>query len=971
MRWKPLGLWLILDHHREKEPNDLRLGARPLLARRLLNFTFMKKNLLPLCIAIALLAVFNVNRASAQIFANDDAGVYKGWNTGTNYGFGFQPWILYNTNGGTGFAGHFLGNNDPVGSTNGNFWGMYANNSSTSVSEAFRAFSNSLPVNATFKIKWHNKGIGNFNYNAGGFNLRNGNNTNLQTATTFIFDGSVFSFYYIGGNSDNFVVYDGNGVNTVPLGFSSGNNGLTVLVTLLPNSTYNLIVENGAGTSVLYTANGQPLAGSGTIDSVAQFVFDADGDQNFNGMEIFILAPQVANLTPTNGAVYVPAATPLSFAVTSSSSTIVSNNIQLILNGVVQTNLTDVGSGTSSNQLVLNTPLQDNQTFNGTIIATDQSGNSSTNTFTFNTWDTSPNNIYVESGDYNYGGGQWLNNFTTAQPNQNYGQFDLLGISNIDYLVFNPPTNNAYRAGDAPELEAATDVDHNNFAANGFTPYDLAFNDTGEWEDYTRVLSNNVTYAVYARMSGFNANPTMSFERMATPQVSSANQPGAVLGTFVAPQTGGTQVYTFVPLKDFFSNPVLVNFGGTNTFRTTDIGGSGAYNLGYLVFVAVTNNTTLRPYLSAGFPFSNVTGVSPQQQVSLTIANGQTSVNPSSIQLFLNASNITSAVTLSNNAAGTLLTYQPVFPNILPGGTNSLQVIFSDGSVSQTDSWQFVVQTLPVLPLAWAMPTNSSFISGFAEQIAKADDSSNSADFPPSVARAESQLAGTLIDPGSGAVIPNVALNGGLNNETNTINYAIDNRFNGLFTPTNPFPAIVPGTSNNVAMAAQMYVWLSAGIYTFGVYSDDGFQFTAGSTPANTNLILGIANVGRAPASTQFSFIAPTNGFYPMRLLYFKAQLGGGGVELYSVNSAGANVLLNDPNTPGSIKSYYLVSSMAPIITISPSGNNVILSWSAPSYSLESAPVLTGPYTTNSAATSPYPVPATGSQQYFRLVKTQ
>ena len=49
----------------------------------------------------------------------------------------------------------------------------------------------------------------------------------------------------------------------------------------------------------------------------------------------------------------------------------------------------------------------------------------------------------------------------------------------------------------------ATDVDHNGFAAAGFPPYDLDFIQNSEWEDYTRQLSNNVTYAVYARMAGF------------------------------------------------------------------------------------------------------------------------------------------------------------------------------------------------------------------------------------------------------------------------------------------------------------------------------------------------------------------------------------------------------------------------------------------------------------------------------------
>jgi len=404
----------------------------------------MKKNtFIFTCLTLALVAGFSSNRASAQIFASDDAGAYTTWTNGQNAGFGFEPWVFYNTGlagGATGFAGTFRGNGgDPVDSANGNYWGTFANSATTASTEEFRAFSNSLPVNATFKIRWHNTGIGNTDNNAGGFSLRNGDSTNLQNAATFLNDNPLFALYYVGGISDNYRVFDGNGVNPIPVNFSTGNNnGLMVEVTLLPNSMYNMVVENAAGTTVYWSTNDQPLAASGTIDSFAMFAFDTDGNQNFNDPEIFLLAPQIQNLTPANGATYVPAGSQLSFAVTSSASTISSNQIQLILNGVAEaaTNLTDTGSGTSSNEIVLNTPLQGNQLFNGTVIATDASGNTSTNTFSFNTWLTEPNNIYIEAGDYNYGAGQWINNFTTAEPNQNYGQFDLLGTNNIDYFVF-------------------------------------------------------------------------------------------------------------------------------------------------------------------------------------------------------------------------------------------------------------------------------------------------------------------------------------------------------------------------------------------------------------------------------------------------------------------------------------------------------------------------------------------------------
>jgi hypothetical protein len=642
------------------------------------------------------------------------------------------------------------------------------------------------------------------------------------------------------------------------------------------------------------------------------------------------------------------------------------------LNGVVQTGAawTVLNSGTSSNEVILNTPLQANQIYNGTIVAADANGNSSVSTFSFNTWGPSPNNIYIEGADYNYGGGQWLNNFTTPQPNQNYGEFDLLGEQFIDYYILNQAgTNNAYRAGDLPGVEAATDVDHNNFAANGFQPYDLDFIQNSEWEDYTRQLSNNVTYAVYARMATFGNNPIMQMERMASSQVDTTNQPGATLGQFTPPQTGGTQIYTFVPLTDFFSNPVLINSGGTNTFRITDIGGSGTYNVGYMVLIGVTNSGTLRPYVTSGFPYPSATGVNPLNQVQFTIANRQTSVNPASIQLFINSNNITGSLTFSNNAAGTIVTYQPVFPNLLPAGPNYATVIFSDGTVSQTNSWQFNVETLPILPSAWAVPLSGSFSRGFYEQIAKGDDSATNTDFPPSVARAVAQLAGTLTNSQTGLPYANEALNNGTNIELNTINYAIDSQFTGIFPPTSAFPDVPLGTTNNVAMAANMYTLLQPGIYNFVVYSDDGFQFTAMDPANTTNVVLGVANFGRAPAGTEFSFIVQTAGLYSMKLIYFKSQQGGGGVELYSTGSSG-NILLNYSGNANAVPVYYSLVSAAPLLSIAPSGHNVVLTWNNAAYSLQGAPVVTGPYTTIAGSSSPWPVSITGSQQYFRLVKT-
>jgi len=88
---------------------------------------------------------------------------------------------------------------------------------------------------------------------------------------------------------------------------------------------------------------------------------------------------------------------------------------------------------------------------------------------------------------------------------------------------------------------------------------------------------------------------------------------------------------------------------------------------------------------------------------------------------------------------------------------------------------------------------------------------------------------------------------------------------------------------------------------------------------------------------------------------------------LYSINATNGTSELLNADTATAIQVYYSSVAAAPTLSISQSGNQVVLSWNAPSYSLQSAPVVTGPYTTISGSTSPYHFTITGTQQYFRL----
>jgi hypothetical protein len=45
-----------------------------------------------------------------------------------------------------------------------------------------------------------------------------------------------------------------------------------------------------------------------------------------------------------------------------------------------------------------------------------------------------------------------------------------------------------------------------------------------------------------------------------------------------------------------------------------------------------------------------------------------------------------------------------------------------------------------------------------------------------------------------------------------------------------------------------------------------------------------------------------------------------------------------------------------------------VLSWTNAGFNLQTAPVITGPFTNLPAATSPYTNPLTAPQQFFRLI---
>jgi hypothetical protein len=352
--------------------------------------------------------------------------------------------------------------------------------------------------------------------------------------------------------------------------------------------------------------------------------------------------------------------------------------------------------------------------------------------------------------------------------------------------------------------------------------------------------------------------------------------------------------------------------------------------------VPSTDTSTQRPYISAGFPFPNAGNVEPDQTISFTIANRQTTVTPASIQLFVNNVNVTGSITTTNNAAGCVVNYAP--PSYYPIGSNTtVRVVFTDsGSVSQTNQWQFSVVNIPTIPSISAL-AGSGANRGFNVHVSKATNSASPALFPNSSARAQNHLANLIIDPNTSQPFFNEAggpSGNGRYAETNAINYNQATGFDpsGLAGDVNfPFVAqTLDGSYTNdpdfISLEAIAYAQLSPGIYKWGVRSDDGFRLTFGAASNPTNLVVSEFEGGRDDGTpTESEFIIQTAGLYPFRLLYYEGT-GFASLELYSVNrTSGQAILLNNLTNGAAIVTFRDV----PITILNPAhaGNTTTFSF--------------------------------------------
>jgi hypothetical protein len=368
-----------------------------------------------------------------------------------------------------------------------------------------------------------------------------------------------------------------------------------------------IIVNLPAGQNTLQLLSGDG-AGAGGIANFVDFILVPAGTG---------FPPVINNLNPNN--VSPPAnanifldVTNITYSVSSAFSTVASNDIHTLVNGIDISKLATY-SGNNTNWSV-SVPCPQNQLITLVINARDANGLSNSVTETFDTF--SQNNLMVEGVDWDFNGGQFIDDPVPTAPiapaaNSYYQYYTVIpgatgSVFNVDYTgTWDGEQLAGYRNIDNTgpdngfQCEVCADFKRDKFIANGSTDYDLGYYNPGQWANYTRTFPTN-KYNVFGRLAGgagpFN-NTTL---KLVTAGRGTTTQTTQLLGSFADANAAGWQTWHWVPMRDTNGNLATVSLGGVQTVRATS---GNNVNVNFFMFVPVAS---LFPTLTASLSGSTI-----------------------------------------------------------------------------------------------------------------------------------------------------------------------------------------------------------------------------------------------------------------------------------------------------------------------------------------------------------------------------
>jgi len=395
-----------------------------------------------------------------------------------------------------------------------------------------------------------------------------------------------------------------------------------------------IILDLPAGTNTLQLLSGNG-AGAGGIANFVDFIFVPAGT-TFPPV-ISHVSPVAAN--PPNFNVFLNAPD-ITFTVGSYFSTIASNNIQILVDGInVSSEATITGNNTNWS---VSLPCPQNQIVSLTITATDANSLSNGVSETFDTF--SQNNFMIEAVDFDFNSGQFIDSPVPTGDSPGLGNeatnsYFNGGVNMTNAALFNVDYNGTYDGENAAQgvyriLDngVACQPNPGDWRRSIFTnsqvfggiavDHNLGYWNGGQWVNYTRTFPTG-TYNVYGRLAGGNGPFTNTKLSLVTAGAGTSNQTSQVLGTFSDANAAGWNTWHWVPLRDTNGNTVTLSLGGVQTLKATSGNNLNAHF--YMFVPAISTSPTMTASVSGStisLKFPTVVGHSYTVIWNTTLSGG-------------------------------------------------------------------------------------------------------------------------------------------------------------------------------------------------------------------------------------------------------------------------------------------------------------------------------------------------------------
>jgi hypothetical protein len=368
-----------------------------------------------------------------------------------------------------------------------------------------------------------------------------------------------------------------------------------------------------------------------------------------------LLAPVISDILPQN-MIFFPPSNGFTFNVSSpSGTTINSNAIQLVLNGVDVSSSLAI-SGSSSNKAVSYYGLQSNTIYNASMAVTDVFNlSASASTYFETTWIGIPPILYLwEAEDFDFNSGMFINNpdlcNAPGDTNCYYGTVGTPGVDEQSQAI--SPANDLYRPNDQMSIGVSGDYLRENLFLADRTDYELNPFEFDQWVNYTRNWTNG-TYWVIARLA--TGTSLSGFLTM-----SEGNGDGTTneLGTFTITNGLGWTTFQNIFLLDTNGNKVNVTLNGKSTLQVTS-GGNLLPN-----FFALVQATVDEPIMSGLYP----DGAHPFEYtnaLAFTVTSQGATFPTNGIKVNLDGFDVSSALQFSGSPSNTTVVYPDLLANAI------------------------------------------------------------------------------------------------------------------------------------------------------------------------------------------------------------------------------------------------------------------------------------------------------------------